>query len=199
MTTLVLATGNKGKVRELQGRLSSLGISVLAQTELGVAEVAETGLTFIENALIKARNACKHTGKPAIADDSGLVVPALQGAPGLYSARYAGAEASDADNIKLLLANMETLTGEQRQAAFYCSLVYLRHETDPAPLIAVGSWAGNILLQPQGQQGFGYDPVFWLPELGLSAAELSPELKHQHSHRGKALSQLITLMQQAVL
>lgn len=198
MSALVLATGNKGKVSELQSLLRGLSVSVQAQTELGVSEVAETGLTFVENALIKARHACSQTGLPAIADDSGLVVPALKGAPGLYSARYAGPQATDADNLALLLDNMRYLEGSQRQAHFHCTLVYLRHAQDPAPLIAVGTWQGSVLLQPQGQLGFGYDPVFLVPELGVSAAELEPNVKNLLSHRGQALKQLLALLQKEV-
>lgn len=196
MSALVLATGNRGKLSEFRTLLAGLDLSVQSQTELGVSEVAETGLTFVENALIKARHACLQTGLAAIADDSGLVVPALNGAPGLYSARYAGEQASDADNVQLLLSQMLPLSGAERRAYFHCTLVYLRHAKDPAPLIATGHWSGSILLAPQGQQGFGYDPVFLVPELAVSAAELEPKVKNLLSHRGQALKQLLALMQQ---
>ncbi|TPW56142.1 RdgB/HAM1 family non-canonical purine NTP pyrophosphatase [Morganella morganii] len=187
---IVLATGNAGKVREMASLLADAGMDVVAQTELGVGSVEETGLTFVENAIIKARHAAKVTGLPAIADDSGISVDYLGGAPGIYSARYAGTDGNDGANIVKLLAALNGVPAEQRQAHFNCVLVYMRHENDPTPIICHGRWAGVIAEQAQGEGGFGYDPVFWLPELNKTAAQLRPEEKHSMSHRGKALALL---------
>jgi len=198
MQKVVLATGNKGKVAELSAMLKPFALAVIPQTELGVTDADETGLTFVENAILKARHAALVTGLPAIADDSGLAVQALAGTPGIYSARYAGENATDADNIKKLLAELTNVPSSQRQAAFHCVLVYLRHAADPTPLICHGSWAGEIALESSGHGGFGYDPVFYLPALGKTAAQLLPEEKQQLSHRGLALRQLLkqlTLLQ----
>lgn len=195
MQKVVLATGNKGKVAELSAMLAPFAIDVIPQTVLGVTDADETGLTFVENALLKARHAAKTTGLPAIADDSGLAVAALGGAPGIYSARYAGANSTDAANIAKLLDVLAGVAKHERQAAFHCVLVYLRHAEDPTPLICHGSWSGEIALQAYGQGGFGYDPVFYLPALGKTAAELQPAEKQQLSHRGKALRQLLALLQ----
>lgn len=195
MQKVVLATGNKGKVAELSAMLAPFAIDVIPQTVLGVTDADETGLTFVENALLKARHAAKTTGLPAIADDSGLAVAALGGAPGIYSARYAGANSTDAANIVKLLDVLAGVAKHERQAAFHCVLVYLRHAEDPTPLICHGSWSGEIALQACGQGGFGYDPVFYLPALGKTAAELQPAEKQQLSHRGKALRQLLALLQ----
>ncbi len=188
MSKLVLATGNQGKVREMANLLAEFGFDVSAQSEYKVSDVAETGTTFVENAIIKARHAAKETGLPAIADDSGLEVDALQGAPGVYSARYAGADASDQDNIDKLLNAMKGQTN--RRARFHCVLVFMRHENDPTPLICHGSWEGEIAEQAAGDQGFGYDPIFQVPAFDCVAAELLPEQKRQLSHRGKALQAL---------
>ncbi len=189
--TVVLASGNTGKVAELTNMLSQLQINVVAQTDLAVPEIPETGCTFIENAIIKARNAAKHTGLPALADDSGLEVFALNGAPGIYSARYAGEQATDADNCRKLLGELSAFSQEERAARFRCVLVFMRHAHDPAPLICQGIWEGYILSAPQGQGGFGYDPLFYVPTHQCSSAELMPEVKNQISHRARALQQLI--------
>lgn len=188
---IVLASGNKGKVAELSQMLAPLQLQVVPQTELGVTDADETGLTFIENALIKARHAALVTGLPAIADDSGLAVDVLGGAPGIYSARYAGEAARDSDNIDKLLAALQHVPPEQRGAQFHCVLVYLRHAEDPTPMVCHGVWHGHISLARSGENGFGYDPVFFVPEENCTSAELSRERKQQLSHRGKALAQLI--------
>ena len=191
MQKIVLATGNAGKVRELANLLADFGFDVIAQTELGVGSVEETGLTFIENAIIKARHAAKVTGLPAIADDSGISVDALSGAPGIYSARYAGEDASDQENLNKLLTALKDVPENQRQAQFNCALVYMRHENDPTPIVCYGRWSGVVTLAPSGEGGFGYDPIFYLPELGCTAAELNREQKSKISHRGQALTQLL--------
>ena len=191
MTKVVLATGNAGKVRELAAMLQGLNIEVVPQTALQVREAEETGLTFIENALLKARNAAEQTGLPAIADDSGLEVDALQGAPGIHSARYAGPDAGDQANLEKLLTVMQDLPDLARSARFRCVIVYLKHAKDPAPLVTEGMWEGSILRAPKGSNGFGYDPVFWVPEKGCTSAELPPEVKNRLSHRGQALARLI--------
>ena len=188
---VVLATGNAGKVSELAELLRDFGLTITAQTELGVGSVEETRLTFIENALIKARHAARVTGLPAIADDSGLAVDALQGAPGIYSARYAGETASDTDNLNKLLTAMQDVPDAQRQAAFHCVLVYLAHADDPTPIVCYGRWPGMISREPSGQGGFGYDPIFYVPEQQKSAAEMSKAEKSALSHRGQALQQLM--------
>ncbi|TXS90660.1 RdgB/HAM1 family non-canonical purine NTP pyrophosphatase [Parahaliea maris] len=186
--TVVLASGNAGKLKELGGILAPLGMDLRSQAEFDVPEVPEDGLTFVENALIKARAAARHTGLPAIADDSGLEVDALQGAPGIHSARYSGE--GDAGNNRKLLAALAGLPREQRRARFQCVLVFLRHADDPTPLICQGSWEGFILDAPAGEQGFGYDPVFYVPDHDRSAAELPREVKNQVSHRARACAQL---------
>lgn len=189
--SLVLASGNRGKLRELGELLAPLGLIVRPQSDFDVPEVEETGLTFVENALLKAREAARISGLPALADDSGLSVDALQGAPGIYSARYAGETKDDeANNRKLLEALAEVPEG-QRTARYWCVLVLLRHAEDPVPEIVQMSWEGEILAYPRGTGGFGYDPLFWVPESGLSAAELSAEEKNRLSHRGRALRQLV--------
>ncbi|MGJ0627254.1 XTP/dITP diphosphatase [Xenorhabdus bovienii] len=194
MQKVVLATGNAGKVRELADLLTDFGLDIVAQTELGVDSADETGLTFIENAIIKARHAAAITGLPAIADDSGLSVNALGGAPGIYSARYAGIDASDRNNLEKLLAAMRDIPDKERQAQFNCVLVYLRHAEDPTPLIFHGRWSGIITHEPAGNGGFGYDPIFYVPEFGCTAAELSREQKSAVSHRGQALKMLLEAM-----
>ena len=194
---IVLASSNKGKVAELSQMLAPLQLEVVPQNELGVADADETGLTFIENAIIKARHAALVTGLPAIADDSGLAVDALQGAPGIYSARFAGEKASDSANIDKLLAALRDVVPAQRGAQFHCVLVYLRHAEDPTPLVCHGIWPGHITQAPVGSGGFGYDPVFFVPTEGCTSAELSRERKAQLSHRGQALAQLIKQLQQA--
>lgn len=194
MSKLVLATGNQGKVKEMADLLADFGFDVVAQSDYNVSSVAETGTTFIENAIIKARHAAKETGLPAIADDSGLEVDYLNGAPGIYSARFAGEDASDADNIDKLLAEMKDIPAEQRTARFHCVLVMMRHENDPTPLVCHGSWEGSILTERHGENGFGYDPVFWVPEDQCASAQLPPARKKQLSHRGKALQQLFSAL-----
>ncbi|MFK3663212.1 XTP/dITP diphosphatase [Scandinavium sp. NPDC088450] len=191
MQKVVLATGNAGKVRELSSLLSDFGLDVVAQTELNVESVEETGLTFIENAILKARHAAKVTGLPAIADDSGLAVDVLGGAPGIYSARYAGEEATDQQNLEKLLVALKDVPEDQRQAQFHCVLVYMRHAEDPTPLVCHGSWPGVITREAAGNGGFGYDPIFFVPEAGKTAAELSREEKIAVSHRGQALKLLL--------
>lgn len=194
MQKVVLATGNAGKVRELASLLQDFGLNIVAQTDLGVESAEETGLTFIENALLKARHAAAITGLPAIADDSGLAVDALGGAPGIYSARYAGVDASDRDNLEKLLAAIKDVPDAQRQAQFHCVLVYLRHAEDPTPLVFHGVWPGEITRAPAGEGGFGYDPIFYVPSEGKTAAELTREEKSAISHRGQALKQLLEAM-----
>jgi XTP/dITP diphosphohydrolase len=194
MKKIVLATGNRGKVAEMADILAEFGFDVVAQSELNVSEVAETGTTFIENAIIKARHAAKETGLPAIADDSGLEVDYLQGAPGIYSARYAGENATDQQNLEKLLQAMQGVQTEQRTARFHCVLVLMQHEHDPTPLVCHGQWEGRILEQAVGHNGFGYDPVFFVPEEKCASAELDPLRKKQLSHRGKALHQLFQAM-----
>ena len=187
---LVLASGNAGKLKELQAMLAGLPLQIVPQRELGVDDVPETGLTFVENALIKARHACAVTGLPALADDSGLIVDALDGAPGLYSARYAGSPTDDVANNAKLLDALHEVPAERRSARFYAVIVLLRHAGDPHPLIAEGVWPGTILHAPRGTGGFGYDPLFLDREHGLSAAELDPAVKNAISHRGRALARL---------
>ncbi|WP_018936920.1 RdgB/HAM1 family non-canonical purine NTP pyrophosphatase [Thioalkalivibrio sp. ALJ24] len=189
---VVLATGNPGKRRELAALLEPLGMDVVTQTELGVPEADETGLTFVENALLKARNAARHTGLAAVADDSGLEVDALGGAPGIYSSRYAGesGDGADAANNAKLLDALADVPPERRGAGFRAVVVFLRHADDPAPLIAEGVWRGRIATAPSGGGGFGYDPLFELPEHGCTSAELAPEEKNRLSHRARALQKL---------
>ena len=188
---IVLATSNLGKVREIQAMLEGRGIEVLPQSVLAIVEAEETGLTFVENALLKARHAARSSNLPAIADDSGLVVDALRGAPGVYSARYAGLGASDADNNARLLQELVDVDDAYRSARFRCVMVYLRHAEDPCPVIAEGVWEGRILREPRGDHGFGYDPLFWVAEQQCSSAELSAEEKNRLSHRGQALRHLL--------
>jgi XTP/dITP diphosphohydrolase len=187
---IVLASGNAGKLAELRGLLAGSGHVLRAQSEFGIADADETGLSFVENALLKARHASAATGLPALADDSGLCVDALGGAPGLYSARYGGVHGDDARNIARLLGELRDVVDEERTARFHCALALLRSADDPRPLIAEGSWEGRILHASRGAAGFGYDPVFLDPENGLSAAELDPAIKNAVSHRGRALAAL---------
>ncbi|WP_261816016.1 XTP/dITP diphosphatase [Vibrio gallicus] len=195
---LVLATGNQGKVREMANLLSDFGFDVRAQSEFKVSDVPETGTTFIENAIIKARHAAQQTGLPAIADDSGLEVDFLQGAPGIYSARYAGEDASDQQNLEKLLEEMKDVPQPSRSARFHCVLVYMRHANDPTPIVCHGKWEGRILSEAQGENGFGYDPVFYVPEDDCASAELPAERKKQLSHRGKALTKLFQELNNAL-
>ncbi|MFU2314543.1 XTP/dITP diphosphatase [Rahnella sp. PCH160] len=198
MQKVVLATGNAGKVRELAHLLADFGLDVVAQTELGVESAEETGLTFIENAILKARHAAAETGLPAVADDSGLAVDFLGGAPGIYSARYAGGDASDQQNLDKLLVALKDVPQGQRNAQFHCVLVYMRHAEDPTPLVCHGRWPGEIAFAQAGEGGFGYDPIFFVPELGKTAAELTREEKSAVSHRGQALKLLLAAMKEAV-
>ncbi|MZR62862.1 RdgB/HAM1 family non-canonical purine NTP pyrophosphatase [Alcanivorax sp. DP30] len=191
MEKIVLASGNKKKLAELQNLLTPLNIEVVAQREFDVPEADETGTTFVENAIIKARNACKYTGLPAIADDSGIQVAALRGAPGVFSARFAGVGASDDKNNKLLVELLSDLPDVNRDARYVAVLVLMQHEDDPTPIICQGTWDGEIVLEPQGDQGFGYDPHFFVPEKGCTAAQLPPEEKNAISHRGKAMELLL--------
>ncbi len=194
MKRIVLASGNAGKAQEISQMLANHRIEVLPQSAFNVMEVEETGLTFVENALLKARNAAAHSGLPAIADDSGLEVDALDGAPGIYSARYAGNNASDSDNITKLLGALASVEGAQRTARFQCLMVYMEHAHDPTPIICQGTWEGRILFEPRGTQGFGYDPVFFVRTHNCSAAELPAIVKNNLSHRGQALRQLLTAL-----
>ncbi len=188
---IVLASGNAGKVKEINQLLSNQLIQVIPQSAFDVPEVEETGLTFVENAILKARNAARHSGLPAIADDSGLEVDALDGAPGIRSARFAGPDATDQANNDKLLEQLKAVPEAGRGARFQCLLVYLRHPADPTPIICQGTWEGRILFRPQGENGFGYDPLFFVPDHGCSSAELRPEVKNQLSHRGRALRELL--------
>lgn len=193
--TLVIASNNQGKITELSDLLSPLGLQPVAQGELGVSEAEEPAVTFVENAILKARHAARVTGLPALADDSGLSVDALNGQPGVRSARYAGDNATDADNVQALLTAMQQVPEGQRSAQFHCVLVYLRHADDPTPIICHGRWPGQILTSPRGDGGFGYDPVFLAPEHNCSAAELTRQQKGSISHRGRALASLLAQLQ----
>lgn len=189
--TVVLATSNSGKVCELQAYFTDYGLVFKSQKELGVVSIAETGATFIENAIIKARHAAAETGLPALADDSGLMVKALGDAPGVHSARYAGEKATDSQRIEKLLHELAATGNEDRTACFCCALAYFHHAQDAAPLIAFGQWWGSILEQAVGCDGFGYDPIFWVPTHGCSAAQLDADEKNRISHRGIAMRQFM--------
>jgi len=189
--SIVLASNNAGKVREINALLESEQIHVIPQKRFAIPEAEETGLTFIENAILKARNAAAHSGLPAIADDSGIEVDALNGAPGIYSARFAGPGASDMDNLNQLLETLKDVPSPHRTARFQCLMVYMRHAEDPTPVICQGTWEGRILDGPQGENGFGYDPIFFVPTEACSAAELDPATKNRLSHRGQALRSLV--------
>lgn len=195
---IVLASGNPGKVREIGQLLADHDVTVLPQSDFDTPDIEETGLTFVENAILKARNAATHSGLPALADDSGLEVDALNGAPGIYSARYAGERCNDADNNAKLLDALKDVPEAQRTARFQCLLVYLRHADDPTPLIVQGTWEGRILTAPRGDNGFGYDPLFFVPDLGKSSAELPAEVKNRLSHRGQALRKLLAAVARPV-
>lgn len=188
---IVLATSNPGKIAELQTLLSPLPIEWVPQSELGITDIEETGKTFVENAIIKARHAAKLSGLPALADDSGLVVDALDGAPGVYTSRYAGENATDEDRIKKLLKEMERFDKHNRTAAYHSVLALIEYEDDPVPLICHGVWEGSILTEPRGKNGFGYDPIFYVPTHNRSAAELSTAEKNSVSHRGQVVDQLL--------
>jgi XTP/dITP diphosphohydrolase len=195
----VIATGNRGKLAELRALLAAADLGALelvAQTDLGIPAADETALTFLENALAKARHAARHTGLPAIADDSGLAVAALGGAPGVRSARFAGPSADDRANVAKLLDALAGVPAGQRGARFHCVLVAVQHESDPAPVVASGEWEGEIALQPAGTGGFGYDPVFFDSRLGRTAAELPAAVKNELSHRGQALRRLVASLRE---
>ncbi len=196
---IVLASGNRGKLQEFQSLLADVGFDVVPQSEFDVPDADETGLSFVENAIIKARHACQLTGLPAIADDSGLEVDALLGKPGIYSSRFAGVDGEDKDaaNNQKLLNSLEGLSQSERSARFQCVLVFMRHADDPTPLICQGSWEGLILHQAAGEGGFGYDPLFFVPEKNCASAELDKAEKNSISHRGKAMQQLLVLLQLA--
>lgn len=196
---VVLASGNRGKLQEFQSLLTDVGFDVVPQSEFDVPDADETGLSFVENAIIKARHACQLTGLPAIADDSGLEVDALLGKPGIYSSRFAGVDGEDKDaaNNQKLLNSLEGLSQSERSARFQCVLVYMRHADDPTPLICQGSWEGFILHQAAGEGGFGYDPLFFVPEKNCASGELDKAEKNSISHRGKAMQQLLALLQLA--
>ena len=196
MDTLVLASGNQKKLDEMRAILEPLALKVVPQSDFQVPEAEETGLTFVENAILKARNAAAHTGLPAIADDSGLEVDALNGAPGIYSVRFSGADASDAKNNALLIDMLGDLPDAPRTARYQAVLVLMRHPDDPTPLICQGTWEGEILLAPRGNGGFGYDPHFLIPELGVTAAEMEPAEKNRISHRGRALKALMDALRE---
>ena len=191
---IVLASNNSGKIREFNELLRDFHLEVIPQSEWGISDVPETGLTFIENALIKARHAAQVTGLPALADDSGLAVKALGGAPGIYSARYAGESAQAKDNIHKLLQAMQHVPEDKRQAQFHCVLAFLLHDKDPTPLVCDGAWSGTILTSPRGEHGFGYDPIFFVSGENKTSAELAPEIKNKISHRGIALQSLLKLL-----
>ena len=196
---IVLASGNPGKLAEFETLLHGGGLVLRPQSAFGVADIDETGHSFIENALLKARHAARETGMAALADDSGLCVDVLNGAPGLHSARYAGSHGDASANTGRLLGELQSFAEASRSARFVCVLALLRHADDPQPLIAEGVWEGRILMQPRGSNGFGYDPVFFVPDQGCSAAELEPLVKNRISHRGRALQQLQQRLRQAGL
>ncbi|MCH8163251.1 MAG: RdgB/HAM1 family non-canonical purine NTP pyrophosphatase [Proteobacteria bacterium] len=191
VSRIVFASGNAGKVREIGQLLEGLSLDVLPQSDFNVPEIEETGCTFVENAILKARNAAHHTGLAVIADDSGIVVDVLQGRPGIVSARFAGVGASDEDNLNKLIEMIKPFPEEQRTARFICSMVYLRHEYDPVPIIAQGVWEGQLITDPKGSNGFGYDPMFYVSSQQCTSAELTPEIKNKLSHRGQALTHLL--------
>ncbi len=188
---VVLASGNAGKLREIAQLLEGLNLEILPQSEFDVPEIEETGLTFVDNAILKARNAAHHTGLPAIADDSGIAVDVLRGRPGIYSARFAGVGASDEENLEKLIRMVKPFPDEERTARFICSMVYIRHEEDHVPVIAEGVWEGQLITESKGDNGFGYDPIFYLSSHQCTSAELPPEIKNKLSHRGQALRKLL--------
>lgn len=193
---IVLASGNAGKLREFQQLLADCGFDVIPQSDFNMGNAAETGLTFVENAIIKARHACALTGLPAIADDSGIAVDALTGRPGIYSARYAGEDASDADNNAKLLYELDDLPTAERSARYHCVLAFMRYAEDPTPILCHGSWEGTILTEARGEGGFGYDPLFYVPSHDCTAAELDKTEKNRISHRGVAMQALLLRLQQ---
>lgn len=195
MNRIVLASNNKKKVAELNDMLLGLNFKVMPQSDFLVESVPETGSTFVENAIIKARHAARITGLPALADDSGLEVDALHGAPGVYSARFAGDDASDEDNLNKLLDELSGIPPIMRSARYWCVLAFMRHADDPTPILCQASWEGQIITEPKGENGFGYDPIFFVPDTGCTAAQLPPLIKNQSSHRAKALKEMIEKLQ----
>ena len=191
---IILASGNAGKLREFQQLLADCGFDVIPQSAYQIDNADETGLTFVENAIIKARHACQHTGLPAIADDSGLEVDALNGRPGIYSARYAGTQASDSANNTKLLKELNDVMEDQRTARYHCVLAFMQHAEDPTPILCHGVWEGRILSTPRGEGGFGYDPLFFVPTHNCAAAELDKAEKNRISHRGIAMAQLLATL-----
>ncbi|AGA35231.1 Nucleoside 5-triphosphatase RdgB (dHAPTP, dITP, XTP-specific) [Thioalkalivibrio nitratireducens DSM 14787] len=191
MTPLVLASGNPGKIREFTTLLQPIGIELIPQSHWSVPEAEETGLTFVENAILKARNAAAHTGMPALADDSGIEVDALNGQPGIYSARYAGPDADDTDNNEKLLEALAGVPRPQRTARFRCVMAFLAHAEDPSPILAEGTWEGLIATKPSGHGGFGYDPIFILPQYGRTSADVPEQVKNRRSHRAQALNAMV--------
>ncbi|MFV1982249.1 MAG: XTP/dITP diphosphatase [Thiohalomonadales bacterium] len=189
---IVLASNNQGKVREISQMVKNLELEIVPQSDYNVSEIEETGLTFVENAILKARHASKVTGLPAIADDSGIEVDFLNGAPGIYSARYSGVGASDKDNLDKMLLALKDVPTEKRSARFQCLMVFMRHANDPTPFIAHGTWQGTITELPEGENGFGYDPVFYVKDFNCTSAQLPADTKNTLSHRGQALKKLIT-------
>ena len=195
---VVLASSNAGKIKELQDMLADLGVVILPQQSLSIPDIEETGLCFVENAILKARNAALLSGIPAIADDSGLEVDLLDGRPGIYSARYAGEDATDSSNNQKLLEELGDSPLEKRSARYQCIIVYMRHANDPTPIICQGSWEGHIAFEPRGSEGFGYDPLFYLQDLDCHAAEMEKTHKNRISHRGKATAQLLEQLRQRI-
>ena len=196
MKRIVLASGNAGKIRELTELLGPIGLEVVPQSQWQVEECEETGLTFVENAILKARNAARHTGLPALADDSGIEVDSLQGQPGIYSARYSGPEGDDRQNNEKLLAALQDVPPELRTARFRCVMAFLTHADDPSPILAEGTWEGLVASEPAGGGGFGYDPIFYLPEFGCTSAELPAAEKNRLSHRGQAVRTMAERLRQ---
>ncbi|PMB54273.1 RdgB/HAM1 family non-canonical purine NTP pyrophosphatase [Coxiella endosymbiont of Rhipicephalus microplus] len=199
MLEIVLASQNEGKLIEIQDLLKSLEIRFIPQTKLNIPPVEETGTTFVENAIIKARHAAKYSGLPALADDSGLIITALNSAPGVFSSRYAGGHATDSDRIQKVLKELENIDSRDRSASFHCILALIENETDPAPLICHGVWEGNIVYEPKGKNGFGYDPIFYIPSHRCTAAELDFKEKNPISHRGQALQELMAILTNSFL
>lgn len=194
MDKIVLASNNSGKIKEIREMLQPFSINLISQSDFNISEIEETGLTYVENAIIKARHASKHSKLPALADDSGISVDALNGEPGVHSARYAGKNASNLEKIDKLLSALKDVPEEKRSASFHCVIALLKNEKDPAPIICHGTWKGKIAFSPKGEKGFGYDPIFHVPEYDCSAAELDLTIKNKISHRAKALNQFINLL-----
>ncbi|MGN1356194.1 MAG: RdgB/HAM1 family non-canonical purine NTP pyrophosphatase [Succinivibrionaceae bacterium] len=190
-TTIVLATGNKHKVKEINDILQTINLTVVPQNSLQVTEAPETGTTFVENAIIKARNAALQTGLPALADDSGIEVDALNGEPGVYSSRYSGANATDQSNLNKLIENIREIDPAKRTARYWCVMVFMKHAKDPTPIICQACWEGKLITEPKGTNGFGYDPIFWIEDRKATAAEISLEEKNSLSHRAQALKLLL--------